>query len=458
MFTSIDNDADFISFWRANTQFFAYYVILSRKYAEFKNNPELLLEYLQQRGLYICHDETLENLKYLMKRYHDEIRKRGTIQVINKRTRYDLDDNSDSNSSSDSYTNDSNEIDGELLRTICFDKCDEFIFNFRQSNKLGFNIGNHSPLYRGTSNMEGCNKIWTQLISSIDYLKYPLFGNVSSTLDEIDESDSDSFQLDDFDYVLKTQSQNSGFGLDPSSSYSLSYIDQYAINVNDNIDYEFEFRVKASNLDIDIFAGINAFDCDNNSINLLNVSNLSTSIYFVQNKDLSIVDKWYHFRGIIYNKNKFPLHSSINSYNKNYIVRDGSNNFFRSLKQVPISILLSNTIYWVQLDSNEVDKLVSTNWNIGNNLQFTDGVKKIIPFFKSINNTSASVYIGNIFLKPINTNYSSGFIQTNNWVDFWLKNNNQTYNYSQIKDIFRKYLLPYDTEFEINQLELTKQI
>lgn len=410
MFTSFEKDRDFIALWKSTSQFFAYYVVLARKYSKFFKNEELLLEYLQQRGLLICNDETLENLQFLMKHYYDEIRKRGTIQIIRKRTIVDH-DNSDSDS--DSYSEASHEVNGELLRSICYDDCDEFIFNFRKSEKLGLNIGNSSPLYRGLSNMSGANKIWVDFLASLtDYLKFPIFGNVSSVYDEPDQSDShsnsNSYSLDE-DIVIKISHGTSGFGLDNINPYSLQYILQYALNVNINIDYQFSFRIKQDKLKNGILNfGVNAFDCDGNIVNLLSATTLTVSHDFILNDQLNIIDKYYEFRGIIYAFNK----------------------------------VLYNT---------------KTSWNKGNNLLFTQNVKKIIPYIKVINSdATVNVYVTEVKLQPAATNYSSGFIQTNNWIDFWIKNNNQNYSYQQLKDLFRKYLLPYDTNFEFNELEEEK--
>ena len=129
MYTSFDNDIDFIKFWKSNIQFFSYYVILARKYSVFYKNEEFLLEYLRQRGLLICDDETFENLRFLMKNFYEEIRKRGTIEIIDKYSN----NRDQSDSYSDSIPDSTPTINGELLRTICLDECDEFIFNFRES-------------------------------------------------------------------------------------------------------------------------------------------------------------------------------------------------------------------------------------------------------------------------------------------------------------------------------------
>lgn len=468
-YSSYSADIDFIKLWKSIAQFFAYYVILARKWAKFYTDTEFLLEYLRQRDLYICDDETYENLLYLMRNYYDEIRKRGTIQVIKRRTIYDL-DNSDSDSAS--FGRNIAELDGELLRAICFNKCDEFIFNFRKNEKLGWNLKNSSPLYKGTSNMEGCNKIWSRLLTSTDYLKYPLFGSEKIiSISDGDESDSDSNSdaLINKNFVINISglvpTDASGFGIDNANPLpSAASILQYAINVDSNIDYAFEFRVKtaialgaAQNPLPFLSVGINAFDCNGVVVNLSNIINLTTTVYFLQNGALNKSNKYYIFRGIIYSKNKYPSFNSSNIYKIRDVVRV-VNTFYTCVKKTTVGILISNTTYWRLLSQRELYSLLTcNNWYLTNNLQFTEGVKKIIPFIKVTDSASVtdSVFLAEIRLQPVATNYSSGFLDTSNWIDFFIKNNNQNYKYRQLKEIFRHKLLPADTEVEFNQLEKT---
>jgi len=463
MYSSFDDDVDFISFWKSITQFFAYYVILARKYSQFYNNEELLLEYLRQRGLLICNDETFKNLTFLLHNYYSEIRKRGTLQVVKIYSDLDVDE-SDSNSSSES-----DYISGELLRTICFDKCDEFIFNFRKIEKLGFNIGNSSPLYRGTSNMQGLNKIWNNLLNADDYLSYPLFGiNKITSIDEIDESDSDSnsdaYINNGYNIVISSlnNGETAGIGIDENDpSPSLYFINKYAINIDTNIDYELTFRIKSDQSGVNfLHAGIFSYDCDGNEIDMYNVTDLSLENSFIENKSLNQANKYYFFRGIIYSKNRFPLFDNTREYLKNFIVRSVTNDFYISISQVSTFIAISNTLYWRQLSQFEVNSIIYTNWNYGSNLQFSLNTTKIIPFIKISNYASGFTGIASIVdvnFKPVATRYSSGFIQTNNWIDFWIKNNNGMYSYDDLKNLFRQYLLPYDSEFEFNKLEIPNE-
>ena len=259
--------------------------------------------------------------------------------------------------------------------------------------------------------------------------------------------------------MLKIIGNPSGFGLDGVSHYSLAYINQYAINVNVNIDYEFTFRIKTDITSNELSFGVDAFDCDGNLININNVIDLSASRNFLTGAYLNQVGKYYFFRGIVYSISRFPEFDITlqTAYKKNFIVRastSGGTFFYRPLKDVPAGISLHNVAYFKQLDARETAQLELTSWNQGNNLQFTSGTVKTIPYLKlnGVRIGNPNIYVADVNIKPCATNYSSGFLQCNNWIDLVIKNNNLMFTYDQIKDIMRKYLLPYDTSFEFNEL------
>ena len=74
----IAEDQDFIALWRSISVFFAMFVQYTRVFDDFFNREDLLTEFLKQRGIYLCGDETLDQLQYIATNYYNEHRRRGT--------------------------------------------------------------------------------------------------------------------------------------------------------------------------------------------------------------------------------------------------------------------------------------------------------------------------------------------------------------------------------------------
>lgn len=78
-------DRDYIDFWRTVAHFFAFFVVLARKIELFNQDRASFMEYIKQKGLFVCEDdETMENITFFVNRFYDEIRKRGTIKIVEK--------------------------------------------------------------------------------------------------------------------------------------------------------------------------------------------------------------------------------------------------------------------------------------------------------------------------------------------------------------------------------------
>jgi len=48
-------------------------------------------------------------------------------------------------------------------------------------------------------------------------------------------------------------------------------------------------------------------------------------------------------------------------------------------------------------------------------------------------------------VRPLDREFSTGFIQSGPFIINWLKNNNQNLTNEQIEEIERKYLIPYNS-------------
>ncbi len=442
------DDRDYLDFWRSVTHYFALFVCLARKFSVFYQDPVLLLEYLKQRGLFNCTDELFEDLSYEMSHYYDEIRQRGTVQIIKEKS-------------------DSKTINGEYLRMICFDPGDEFIFNFNKNEHIGWNIGNSSPCYKGLKKRLNCNKFYNDEIGDIKSSQLLNSQHCSilepSDSGSVSDSNSDSFNLDisssktDEDGVLQIQGVPNG-----SKSGIGIYSTDNLIKVNPNISYEISFYVRRKNIDSTqlLRFGCLAYDSNNNVVSLLTVGTLTGNSDFISNSYLPKRNVYYYVRGIIYSTSSYGIYSTLNNYIQGQFI-SYSGGFYRA----KVNIDQSDTIYlpnhypdlWLSLSSNEVYSSIVTNLNTGNNLQFKSNITKIIPYIYLDNTVDGDetneLLIKDVRVNPLSTPYSKGMIQSSNFIDIWQSNRNQDLSDFKISENARKYLFPYKSFHKINNVE-----
>lgn len=442
------DDTDFIDFWRSITSYFSLYVVLAAYFADFSEDQYLFLEYLYQRGLFACHDISLVDLTYLVNNFHDEIRQRGTLQIIKAKNSIVNLDESESQSDSD-Y--DFKEVDGELLRLICYEVCDEFIFNFRY---LGLTVNNRSPLYRGlTSYNVNAVKGYEQWENVRKLDKYPLLN--SQYISKVTDGDKK---------VIQISGVGSGevAGLGSESDFSK------AIKVDPSVDYEITFRIKQEDIDQSVsessslslsesetigFGNITfgcwGYDCDNNKINFRHIKTGNVDNLFFERELVWRDDKYYFIRGIIFSKNKYLDYESTTEYDKFDIVKY-SGGWYECKKSGLINYQPDlYPEFWRNITSAELNTVFKTNIGLGNNLKFTAGIKKIIPYLvlDNTDNVGGSLNIYDFKVKPVATPYSTGFVNVNDWVDIWMKNRNDKNSKKEIVSIIKRYLLPYNCEF-----------
>ena len=78
-------DKDYLDFWGSISCYFALFVKYARTFEGYPSNPVLLLEFLKQRGMFICESTEHIDLLYLMEHYWNEIRRRGTPMMLLKK-------------------------------------------------------------------------------------------------------------------------------------------------------------------------------------------------------------------------------------------------------------------------------------------------------------------------------------------------------------------------------------
>lgn len=281
---------------------------------------------------------------------------------------------------------------GELLRLICYhDNTDEFIFNVVQTEKLGWCIEYSSPLYMGMSDEIGAIKAYENTPGVFDLSKYPLLnsGFISTTTD----GDKN---------VMNIQGQP---GLQVGIG-DISNLKDFGVKVDPDVDYEITFLVEQQTNDPSLTFKAYGFDKDGNNVDLLSVVDGSAQNFFFEKIQLNRNDIYYMVRGIIYNQN----HSLISS---------------------PDGLL---------------------NIGYGQQLKFSGDLVKIVPQL-FVDDSSTVINIYDFKVRPLATKYETGFIQSNNFIEMWLKNNNKQISKSVLENNIRRYLIPYNSTFKIDYME-----
>lgn len=352
-----DSSEDFIDFWASIAKFFAYLVTYARKFQKFYQSEVLLAEFLEERGLNVSPEDTLNQMNYMMSNFYKEIFHRGTMHIVDKVENGDI-------------------IDGELLRLIFYKREeDEVLFNPYKKEHFGWNLGNSSPLNKSMYLNDNVNKSYETTFDIFNLAKYPIVG---TTAIQVDGPKSTMFV-------------NNG-GIGAAGGYK-------PIKVDPRLDYEFSFMIKKAQGE-DLTVGVTAYDKDGNVIDLKSYKDGSISNTFLSNVSLSRDDKYVLVRLFIYNKNRTTY---IN-------------------------------------DSTEIHQ--------GNDLIFNEDTVYIIPTI----HVSGTANIWGIRILPMQTSYSRGFLQVNNFISAWLRNRNQNYTLNEIKDYIRKYLIPYNAHIEVSDV------
>jgi hypothetical protein len=167
------------------------------------------------------------------------------------------------------------------------------------------------------------------------------------------------------------------------------------INIDPSLDYEFFFLIKKT-AGADLTIGFDAYDADGNIINLKAVNTGFDKNNFFANGTLQRSDKYMVVSGILY----------------------------RSSQKL----------------------IITDNFN----LKMSSDVVSVAPKI-TLSNTNAVATIQDIRFLPASTLYNRCFLQVRNWIDIFLVNNTNT-ELAEMYRVIKKYLLPYNSEFELIEL------
>ncbi len=401
-------DDDFISFWSAVCFFMSMIISFNNRFDEIFIRRDYLVQSLTQRGMIICGEETiLGDLQNLALNFKDEVRKRGTYQITKEK----------------GSPNDFNNVDtlnrGELLRLICKNHFDEFLFELIRKENRGYYIDNSSPLYNGTNYSNQINKTEENTEDFIDLTKYETLGTPTIQSGELE---------------IRGGVGLNGLGYNLSSPPAQSSLDNL-ITIDTNLDYEITFRIKRS-LSISNFSlkfGVTGYN--RNGINKVGAfksieNGIGSNNLFLDLSDatslVKITDEWYFVRGIIYAENSV----SVSALNSRLNVNLGNNLSFETNNNI------NNLKISLYTESTDNTKFVRVS-----NL-------KMRPLIRGRNILTKEITVNGVTTTEEPYILNPQFIQSGGIILSWMKNNSEERDEDQTKNHIEKYLIPYQHQIE----------
>ena len=390
----VKEDEDYITLFYVVAKFFAIIFKFFKRFENFYDDYELMLEWLRQNNIQIDESSvTLEQMQFIANHLYDEIRKRGTLGIFNRQ--------------GDVVNGVTRGVDGEFIRLIRSKACDEIVYEYIPLHKIGWCLRQSSPIYRGTSFAEQLNKTRENSKDFNDITKYQTFSLNNSGNVKIGKKE-------DRNTLLLTTKGNSVCGLGRFSN---------DVDVSDKLytadpclDYEitFMFNIESADDNAKLSFGVESFNANKQKFydSLITPNDNETTDWFLNGVYLNrfVKNKWYFVRGIIH------------AY------------------------------------SSDITENVKLNIGFGNNLKFNNKfIKYILPKIYLSSTTSASVHIWDYKIRPLvrgtnvlplkngkQNSHSMGFIQAPKIFYAYCKNNNNSQSEVEITNIIDKYLLPFN--------------
>ena len=398
--SSYNEDKDFVDLFYSIARFFSILISFFRRWENFRNDEDLLREQVRGYGIYFNeNDITLSELKYIAQNILSQAQQRGTEMIFKRKGVAP--------------------IDGEFIRLTRNRICDELLYECIPIYKIGWCLGNSSPIYKGTAMAYNLNKTKENTKD---------FQSLSNFVLSKSGTGSYSLQNTDNKRVIRLSATSRGTG-----HSAIGRIDSN-INVGDNIysadsqlDYEITFAFKinsGTNLSqLTLNFGVEGFDINKEKLNdaFSTVDGFQVSEnFFDQSMDIWKIGQWYYARGIIH------------AYSSENVI--GS----------------------------------KTNLGIGQDLVFNNSfVKYIIPkiefYTKTAQNASIDIYdykirplIRGKNILPLKNgsidSHGLGFIQGSKILYTYVRNNNNGQSEDEIIDIIERYLYPFNT---VNMFTIT---
>lgn len=392
-------DADFIDVFFPVAKYFALMIRFFSRFEDFWNDYDLMLENVRSWGIYFDESNvTLEDLQYLSGHILDEARKRGTAMIFVRK--------------GDTVNGVEQRIDGEFIRLIRSTVSDELIYEEIPLHKIGWCLGQMSPMYRGTAGAYRLNKTQEDTPDFQDLSLYTITQSTTAGLYALQTFDSRS--------VLRLYRSSSGttttVGLGRVSTSTEVSTDDMIV-IDPNIDYEITFAFyinSGSSSSNRLIFGVEGFNkLGNRLVDAFVTPNGNTTSEEFVNESLNCwkTGNWYFARGIMH------AYSTMNYSG------------------------------------------VTTNLGYGTDLHFNNSFTKyILPKIQVQGTTAFDVKIWNYKVRPLvrgsnilplkngtENSHSLGFLECGRIFYLYAKNNNNSQSEDEVREIIERYLLAYGT-------------
>lgn len=470
---SVDEDKDFISLFYSVAKYFAIIIRFFKRFEKFYDDEELMLEWLRQNEIQF--DEStikLTQLQFLARHLYDEIRKRGTTMIFKRQ--------------GDVVNDKEIEIDGEFIRLIRSKRSDELLYENMPFKKLGWCLGNSSPLYRGTGFSEKLNKTKESGEDFEDLNNFQTFSKRNSNLSIVQTDVKfitaivDSIYFDKVQQDLETLPEAKHQEPQVVSVISDSNVldwrnDDELAMVRDN-----SFNWSIVNSDSDNGTTTIQAIKESKKVLLCKTSGNSACGLGRIDEDVEVSDRIYtadpnldYEITFMFNPqligNAAKINFGVEAFDvmKNklddaFIMPNGERVTEMFMDDLPLSNFRENQWYFVRgiihAYSSSFVENAKLNCGFGNNLTFDNKfVKYILPKIYLSSQNSSQMFLWNYKIRPLTrgtnilplksgfeNSHSLGFIQAPQIFYAYFRNNNNSQSKSEITDIIERYLLPFN--------------
>lgn len=470
---SVDEDKDFINLFYSVAKYFAIIIRFFKRFEKFYDDEELMLEWLRQNEIQF--DEStikLTQLQFLARHLYDEIRKRGTTMIFKRQ--------------GDVVNDKEIEIDGEFIRLIRSKRSDELLYENMPFKKLGWCLGNSSPLYRGTGFSEKLNKTKENGEDFEDLNNFQTFSKRNSNLSIVQTDVKFITAIVDSIYFDKVQQD-----LEPLPE--AEYQEPQVVSVISNssvLDWRNDDKLAMvrdnsfnwSTVDSDLNSGTTTIRAIKSSKKVLFCKTSGNSACGLGriDEDVEVSDRIYtadpnldYEITFMFNPqligNAAKINFGVEAFDvmKNklddaFIMPNGERVTEMFMDGLPLSNFIENQWYFVRgiihAYSSSFVENAKLNCGFGNNLTFDNKfVKYILPKIYLSSQNSSQMFLWNYKIRPLirgtnilplksgfENSHSLGFIQAPQIFYAYFRNNNNSQSKSEITDIIERYLLPFN--------------